>query len=163
MGYYNDYFYSGQEKTTQKNKYRAKFSERSTFRRRIICVIIKQIPKTEGKMRIKKLKTIATSIVLAVILSATACNGKTECSHNYVIDETASVTATCAKKRPRLAKIRRFWNVNVREAVAKRPKKKKERRNSDTLTATGRKKTVNSFVVAPAQVAPVTKKKTRLR
>ena len=46
-------------------------------------------------MRIKKLKTIATSIVLAVILSATACNGKTECSHNYVIDETASVTATC--------------------------------------------------------------------
>ena len=95
MGYYNDYFYSGQEKTTQKNKYRAKFSERSTFRRRIICVIIKQIPKTEGKMKIKKLKTIATSIVLAMILSATACNGKTECSHNYVIDETASVAATC--------------------------------------------------------------------
>ena len=95
MEYYNDYFYSGQEKTTQKNKCRAKFSERSTFRTRIICVIIKQIPKTEGKMRIKKLKTIATSIVLAVILSATACNGKTECSHNYVIDETASVTATC--------------------------------------------------------------------
>ena len=93
MEYYNDYFYSGQEKTTQKNKYRAKFSERSTFRRRIICVIIKQIPKTEEKMRIKKLKTIATSMVLAVILSATACNGETECSHNYV--KTASVTATC--------------------------------------------------------------------
>ena len=93
MGYYSDYFYSGQEKTTQKNKYRAKFSERSTFRCRIICVIIKQIPKTEGKMKIKKLKTIATSIVLAVILSATACNGKTECSHT--LDETASVAATC--------------------------------------------------------------------
>ena len=38
-------------------------------------------------MKIKKLKTIATSIVLAVILSATACNGKTECSHNYASQE----------------------------------------------------------------------------
>ena len=38
---------------------------------------------------------IATSMVLAVLLSATACKGKSECRHNYAIDEAASVAATC--------------------------------------------------------------------
>lgn len=46
-------------------------------------------------MKNGKIRTIATSMVLAVILSVTACKGKTECSHNYVTDETASVAATC--------------------------------------------------------------------
>ena len=46
-------------------------------------------------MKNGKIRTIATSMVLAVILSATACKGKSECRHNYAIDEAASIAVTC--------------------------------------------------------------------